>query len=33
MELFSLIINLVAELAELARPLVADGMHFISPEA
>jgi len=33
MELFSLIINLVAELAELARTLVADGMRFISPEA
>jgi hypothetical protein len=30
MELFSLIINLVTELARLARTLVADGMGFIS---
>ena len=30
MELFSLIINLVAELAKLARTLVADGMRFMA---
>jgi hypothetical protein len=30
MELFSLIINLAAELAKLARMLVADGMRFIA---
>ena len=30
MELISLIINLAAELAKLARTLVADGMRFIA---
>jgi len=30
MELFSLIVRLVAELAKLARALVADGMRFIA---
>ena len=30
MELFSLIINLVAELAKLARTLVADGVRFMA---
>ena len=30
MELFSLIINLAAEFAKLARTLVADGMRFIA---
>ena len=30
MELFSLIINLAAELAKLARTLVADGMRFLA---
>jgi len=30
MELFSLIINLVAELAKLAWMLFTDGMHFVA---
>ena len=30
MDLFSLIINLVAELAKLARAIFTDGIHFVA---